>query len=243
MLFPAESIEPVLRAWIDFTDTAPADLTTSVAIMRFPPIEQIPEPVRGKTLIALRVAYPVPADEAEHAIAPLRAAGTPFLDGVRVLPVAEIATIHNDPVDPGKGWSSGGLLSSVDQALASALLSVVGADQQVPLIAVELRHIGSATRADVVGGSAVGGRGADFTFSIIGSLMQPGIEPAVEQAANAVLAAIVDWISPETTINFASGAHDPAHFASAWPADTFARLASVRATYDPHRVFPFGPAE
>jgi len=243
MLFEAEHIENVLRTWVDFTATAPDGLTTSVAIMRFPPLDVVPAPLRGKTLLALRVAYPVSAEVGERAIAPLRAAAPAMMDNVGVLPVAAIATIHNDPTDPGKAWTSGGMLSSVDQDLATAVLGVVGAGKQVPLVAFELRHIGAATGTDVAGGSAVGGRGNDFTFMLIASLMQPGIEGAVEAAAADVLDAIAPWVSPETTINFAGPAHDVAQFATSWPADTFARLASVRSTYDPDRVFVFGPAE
>jgi hypothetical protein len=242
LLFPAPAIEPVLRAWVDFTQTAPDDVTTSVAIMRFPPIEEVPEPLRGQTLIALRFAYPGSVDDGQAILAPLRAVAPPIVDAVGPLDPRDIATIHNDPTEPGKASSTGALLDRIDQDFATALLGVAGADRSIPLVAIELRHIGGATHTDVPEGSAVGGRKANYTITAIGSLMQPGVEPAVEAATQAITAAVTPWISAETNINFAGLPHDEAHFASAWVPDTFARLAVVREKYDPNGIFPYGPA-
>jgi len=243
IMFPTPSIEPAFRAWVDFTTTAPADVTTSVAILRFPPIEQIPAPLRGQTLLALRFAYPGSAEEGERIIAPLRAAAPAMFDQVGPLDPRDIATIHNDPTEPGKSSGGGAMLASVDQNLATTLLSIVGpdADVTVPIVAVELRHVGGATRTDVGLGSAVGGRGADYTITVIGSLMQPGIEPAFEAALAAVASAVAPWLAPSTTINFTGLLREKEVFASSWAPATYERLATVRAHYDPSGVFPYLP--
>lgn len=160
--------------------------------------------------------------------------------------MSDVAQIHNDPTEPGLGWSTGALLSRIDQDFVSTLLEDVGPDRQVPLIAVELRHLAGRTRLDVPETSAVGGRGAGYAIAVIGSLQHPVLSPAdaegaVSAAAFGLLDELGPWISPETTINFAGKPRDAAHFASAWPPKTFARLAQVRTTYDPDGVFPYGP--
>jgi hypothetical protein len=240
ILFPTSAVEPVLRAWSAFTRTAPADVTTSVAVMRLPPIEQIPEPLRGQTVLALRFAYPGAASEGERILAPLRSVAPAILDTVRPMPLAEIASVHADPTEPGKSTSSGAMLASVDYRTLDALLEVVGPGRNVPLVAVELRHVGGATRTDVAGESAVGGRTADYSLVAIGSLMQPGILPAVDAATTALMAALEEWISPETTINFAGAPRTADDFARAWPAPVFERLSRIRRTVDPDRVLPYG---
>jgi len=239
ILFGENEVEPVLRAWVDYTRDADDLVTTSLAIMRFPPIEQVPELMRGKTMLALRFAYPGIAVDGERLVAPLRTAGPAVIDSVGELAPADIATIHNDPTEPGKSWTTGGMLAAVDQDFATALLDRVGAGKQVPLVGVELRHVGSATRREVDGGSAVGGRSSDYTFGIIGSLMQPGIEDAIVATATDLLQALGPWISAETTINFAAKPDLP-NYRKAWPADTFERLASVRKQVDPDGIFPYG---
>jgi FAD/FMN-containing dehydrogenase len=41
-------------------------------------------------------------------------------------------------------------------------------------------------------------------------------------------------------VNFMGKARSAAHFASAWPPATFARLAEVRKRYDPEEVLSSG---
>jgi hypothetical protein len=60
-------------------------------------------------------------------------------------------------------------------------------------------------------------------------------------AADAILTAIGPWTADETTINYAGGLTVPGSYEASWPADTFARLAEVRASYDPNKLFPYGP--
>jgi hypothetical protein len=57
LFFDAEHVEAVLTAWLKWTTTVPEALTSSTAIVRFPPLDFIPEPLRGKTLLHLRVAH------------------------------------------------------------------------------------------------------------------------------------------------------------------------------------------
>ena len=248
LLFDSNLIEPLLRAWSDFTHSAPVDVSTSVAVIRVPPIEQVPEFLRGKTVASLRFAYPGAEADGARLVAPLRAIGPALMDSIGVMPSSDIPLIHNDPTEPGLGWSTGTLLGRIDQGFISALVDVVGPDRQSPFVAVELRHLGGATRVDVPETSAVGGRGAGYAIAVIGSLQHPELNPAdaevaVRESAYALLDRLAPWVAPETTINFAGKPRDAAHFMSAWPAKTFARLAQVRAAYDPDRIFPYGPNE
>jgi FAD/FMN-containing dehydrogenase len=55
------------------------------------------------------------------------------------------------------------------------------------------------------------------------------------------MAALAPWIAAETTVNFVERFATREQFEASWPAATFARLAAVRATYDPNGVFPYGP--
>ncbi len=242
LVFPEESIEPVLRGWVDWTASAPADVTTSIAIIHFPPVEQVPEIFRGKTLAMLRFAYPGDTARGEELAAPLRALGTPMIDGVHPLALADVAQIHNDPTDPSPAYSRGALLSSVDQEFATALLQSAGPGVQSPVMVTEVRHIGSATARDVPEGSSAGGRASGYTLSLIGAPNPALFETVLPGATDAVLGSLAAWLSPETNINFA-GSPSAADFPKAWPAETFARLASVRAAVDPQGVFAYGPKE
>jgi hypothetical protein len=242
MFFDTEHIETVLRAWVAWTHSVPEQATSSVAILRFPPLEVIPEPLRGKTAVSVRYAYVGDADAAAAAFQPIRDAAPALFDMVGEMPADQISTIHNDPTDPGPFWDRGLLLDDIDDEFATALLGVVGAEQHVPLMMAEVRHIGGATERDVPGGSAVGGRSAKYTFILIGAPDPSLFETVLPGVAAGVLAAIAPWTSRENTVNFAGAFALPGSYAASWPADVLTRLTEVRASYDPSGLFPYGPA-
>ena len=47
----------MLAAWRDWTETTPDEITSVGRIFQFPPIEVIPEPLRGRNLVVVEVAY------------------------------------------------------------------------------------------------------------------------------------------------------------------------------------------
>jgi FAD binding domain-containing protein len=240
LFFDAEHIAPVLTAWADWTKTAPESVSTSMAILRLPPLEFIPEPLRGKTVLNLRYAF-VGDDlaEGERLLQPLRDLGPRLVDAVGEMQAADIAQIHNDPTDPGPGWVRGVLLDGIDDGFTKTFLDAVGPDQQVPLILVELRHLGGATHRDVLEGSAVGGRTAQYSLSFIGVPDPSLFETALPPLVDGILAQLAPWTSAENNINFAGGLELPGSYEASWPAETFARLAETRAAYDPDGVFRY----
>jgi hypothetical protein len=243
ILFAEEHIEVVLRGWADYTAVAPAAVTTSVAIVRLPPVPSLPPFLSGKTLIALRFAFPGRAEQGAELVAPLRALAPSVVDSVRPMTLIEMPSIHNDPTDPAPVTAYGRLLIGIDHNLVTALLDLAGAGREYSLVSVELRHLGAALEVDVAEGSAAGGRSGAFTLTGIGMLASPELVSAVHAGGEALLSAVGPWISPQTNINFATTAfRDPAQFAASWPPATFERLAALRAEYDPAGLFPFGPA-
>jgi hypothetical protein len=241
IFFDAPNIETVLRSWIDWSATADDQVTTSVAILRLPDFDAIPEPLRGRTLLNLRFAFPGGAAEGERLAAPLRGLAPAIIDTIGVLPTSKVGLIHNDPTEPGPGWVTGGLLSDIDQDFATELLAKIGHEQPVPLIVVELRHLGARTFIDVPEGSAVGGRASGYTLTIVG-VPDPGLFAEVLPAvAGQLTSAIAPWISPETTINFAGDGSDAEQFRLAWTPEVHDRLAAIRGSWDPRRLFAYGP--
>jgi len=233
LFFDEPQIDAAFRAYVDWTAGTDPQVTTSAAIVRFPPFDVVPEPLRGRRMLSLRFAYPGPTAEGERLAAPLRAFAPVHLDALGELPAAEIARIHNDPTEPAPSWVSGSMLAAVDQDFATAYLAAAEAS---PFIAVEIRQLGEATTRDVPEGSAVGGRAGAFTLSVVAA--DPSTFAGARAAFDSLKSAVAPWISPHTTVNFIGVPRSPTAPPSAWDADTFAKLAVVRRRYDPERVFP-----
>lgn len=236
LFFEEAHIEAALRAWIAWTVEAHARVTTSIAIVRFPPADQVPPPLRGRRLLTLRFAYPGDLAEGTRLAKPLRAAAPVYLDMLGALPIADVARIFNDPPGPLPAWVSGGMLGRIDQDFASALLRHVGAGTNSPFLAAEVRHIGEATARDVPGGSAVGGRGAPFTLGLIGT--DPAhFASALPDAEARLVGDVARWLSPEANGNFAPHPRVRRAPGSSVPEAVQAKLADLHRRYDPDGLF------
>jgi FAD/FMN-containing dehydrogenase len=240
--FDIADAEGVLDGWLTWSADLDERVTTSFAIMRFPGLEVVPPPLRGRHLVSVRFAAPVDAAEGERLAAPVRALGPVVLDGIAALPIGEVARITNDPTDPSPAWGRGFMLRGADPDFVRALLGVVGAGTDAPFVGVEVRQLGGAAARDVEGGSPVGGRENPDVVQVIG-VPDPSLFATVLPSAFAGLrTAIEPWIASTTTINWLAEEDDAAQFRSAWDPETFARLAEVRHRYDPDGILPYGPA-
>lgn len=235
-----ENIETALRAWAEWTQTAPDTVTTSVAIMRMPDFEMVPPPLRGRTLLNLRFAYPGDAAEGERLISPLRASAPVYIDAVAEIPYSAVGTIHNDPEEGSPAWVYGTALTGIDQDVLSAMLEHVGPSADSPFLMAELRHMGGAVRPADVAATATGGRDAAYLLTLI-ALNPTTFGEIAPRVAGALIAAIAASLSPVTNVNFSGNPADPIIFERSWPEQTRTRLAAARTQYDPNRVFPFGP--
>ena len=242
LFFAAEHVPAVFRAWVDWTKTVPETVTSSVAIMRLPPLPFIPEPLRGKTVLSLRYAFVGAAAEGARLLQPMRDVAAAVIDGVESLPADKIGLIHNDPTEPGPVFDRGRMLTDIDQDFATALLDAVGPDQDVPIMVAELRHVGGATHRDVPEGSAVGGRCADYGLMLLGVPDPSLFEHVLPHVTHGILESLAPWSAAENNIHYLGGADDAAAYEVCWPPHILARLAEVRATYDPDGLFPFGHA-
>ncbi|KAA1422763.1 FAD-binding oxidoreductase [Mumia zhuanghuii] len=231
------STDPYAR-WLDWTTTAPADVTTSGMIIRFPDLPFIPDPMRGKHLFALHVAFPGTADDGERLTKPLRELGDVHLDDLGPMPLGEVARITGDPTEPGPSFLRGATLSRVDRDLADAVLSLAGPGSTLPIMGLEVRHVGGASAAGAPdGSSAAGFRDFDYTVTVLGvpdpalfDDVLPGVFAQVEEAIGA-------WRSPHLSPNWMSDPYDAAQIARTWPQDVLARLEAVRSTHDPDGLF------
>jgi FAD/FMN-containing dehydrogenase len=236
VFFDTPHLETALRSWVDWTQTADPRVTTSVAMVHFPPAPFIPEPLRGRSLLQLRFAYPGTVEEGERLAAPLLDAAPVYLGELGPLKRTEMGKIHNDSTEPAAAAIAGTLLSEIDQAFVDTLLEHFGPGSGTPLIAAEIRHLGAATRQDVTGGSAAGGRSASYTLSFVGAT-PPLLYTAIPAAMDDLFATMQPWTSPEGNINFTGEIHTREHFAGLWTPETFQRLEEIRKQYDPQGLF------
>ncbi|GAA1834484.1 FAD-binding oxidoreductase [Pseudonocardia ailaonensis] len=234
VFFGADDARTVLHAWREWAPTLPEETGTSVAMLRLPPDPALPEPLRGRFVVAVRFTHLGPAEEGEALLAPMRAAAGPIMDTVGELPYAAIDAVHMDPVAPMPVWDRGCAVSALPAAAVDALLAAAGPEVQVPLAMVELRLLGGAIRREPEVPNAVAGRGAAFSVFTVGVLAGPPIE-VVAACAAAVVESVDEW-NCGALVNLL-GQAGPARVGALWGDEDRARLLAIARRLDPAGTF------
>lgn len=240
LYFAAGDAATVLHTFTEWTAQVPESVNASVALLRLPPLPALPEPLRGQFVVHLRLAVVAEPAEAEALMAPLWAAATPVINAIGPLPYAALGSIHADPVQPMPVVEGGIALRALDAEAVDALLAVAGPAAEVPLAAVELRHLGGALGRQPTVPNAVGGRGAGYSLHVVGAPVPELLQTVIPQVIRGVFAAVEPWRADDQLVNFFGGVNDRGRLRHCWPAEVADRLDGIRAAYDPHGRFPYG---
>ena len=242
VFFAADDAAAVLHAYRRWAPTLPEEVTTSVAVLRLPPLPDLPEPLRGQTTVHLRfTSTGLPPEDAERLLAPMRGAGRVLLGSAGPMLPTELDSVHMDPVDPMPAWDKGMLLADLPEEAVDALLAAAGPQLQVPLVSVELRQLGGALARQPKVPNAVSGRDAAWSLMVIAPMV-PELAGVVPLVGRSVLAALAPWAAPGCLVNFLGDVAGPADVVAAYSPATAERLLEVKRRVDPAGIFSHGHA-
>ena len=232
LFFPIQRSAQVLHAWREWTATVPDEVTSIGVIMRFPPLPEVPEALRGRAFAMVEAAYLGDARTGAELIQPLRELG-PELDTFATIPAPALAQLHMDPEQPTPNQSDGTLLADAPAAAIDALVAVAGPDADTALDLVEVRHLGGALSRPGPSGGALPKVDAKYLVSAGGFTPTPEAVDVVRAQAQAVKDAFAAWHAPYDYYNFAE---TPAEAEAVLPPASYQRLQKIKATYDPDQT-------
>ena len=180
LLFPAEVGADGVRAYRDWAASAPEEVGSMLRFLSLPPIPDVPEPLRGKKLLAITGAFIGPQSDGEQVIAPLREIGEPMMDTFGQIPVPGLTRIAMDPEPPVPGLGHHRVLSELPDEAIDAFVGVAGPGSGSPLLLAELRHLGGALARPAENGGALDKLDAEFVMLGIGMLMDPAMQDPIE---------------------------------------------------------------
>ncbi|WP_235950412.1 FAD-binding oxidoreductase [Phycicoccus flavus] len=229
LLWDRERAPEVLRAWRDWTRTVPESVTTSLRVMGFPPVPELPPFLSGRDVVVLDGALLEDDETAAGLLAPLRAL-EPEVDTVGRIPSAALLEVHMDPPAPVPFVGDHAMLHDLDDAALDAFLAQVGPGTRAGLMFAELRHLGGAFSRPI---GASGARGAlDGEYGMLAVAITPdaAAEEAGRSAAAALVRAMAPWSTGGLAPTFTEGRVEPSRFHD---DDVLARLRVVRDRLDP----------
>ena len=233
LLFPAEQASEVLQGWREWTSGMPEAMTSVGRLMNFPPIPEMPEPLRGRSFAVLEVIYCGDVSDGDELVAPLRKLGSAAMDTIQAQPPAGIAELHMDPPTPVPYTSESLLTHELPASAIDSLVKAVGPGSGSQLASVELRHGGGAlSRAPQDAGALATLPGSFITFAV-------GFVPAPEAMApnRAWLGAYKAALEPYDAGNYFNFVEYSFDITQIFPPEILDRLREVKQRYDPENLF------
>jgi hypothetical protein len=235
--FSAEDAPAVLGAYGDWATSLAGTSTTSIAMLRLPPADALPDAIRGRHVVHVRFAAMEWSAAARAEIDHIRSVAQPVLDTVGNLPYAQLGSIHSDPREPMAVANGTVSLATLDPDTVGAVLGAADLEADLPLASVEIRTLGPATHAPE--GDAVGGRATAHLLNVYGAPVPTLTDDARIAAVRSVLDAVQQWQAPVTLVNFVGRANGADALERSWTAEQHDRLDSIRGRHDPGGLFPY----
>lgn len=233
MLWDASHADAVVHAWADWTASAPESASTSLRVMHFPPMPDLPPFLSGRSVVVIDGII-LEADAAADALLePLRALA-PEMDTFARIPSAAVVEMHMDPPEPAPAFSAGAMLSGFPADAATAY--VAAATTTPGLFLAELRHVGGAAARRPENAGAIGSVEGDYLLAGIAMVPAPEFADGALAAAHGVVEAMSAWHAPALALTFIDGGVERTlGFGSAQ-----ARLRELKRLYDPENMFAAG---
>ncbi|MFN8124606.1 MAG: FAD-binding protein [Thermoleophilia bacterium] len=229
LIFPWERSSEVLQAWREWTGTVPEEVTSVGRILQLPPLEMIPEPLRGRNIVVVEAAILTDEATAVELLAPLRALG-PEMDTFAVTGPLGLVRLHQDPEGPTPAMVKGDMFDTLTPEAVETFVAVCGPGSGSPLVSAEIRHVGGAAGRPHPGGGALDRLPAEYVSLGIGMPVSPELAAAIPAHLEHVHRAMRAAANGRTYLNFAE---EPVDTRTAFDVDTHERLRRLRRRMDP----------
>jgi FAD/FMN-containing dehydrogenase len=233
LLWPLEAAPAVVPAWAAWTRTVPESVTTSLRLMSFPPLPELPPFLRGRRLVVVDGAVGEDDARAAELLAPLRALA-PEMDTFGRIPAPDLLSVHMDPPGPTPAVSDHAVLGALTDDAVATLLGAVGPGSTTSLLFAELRHLGGALARPATNGGALSHLAGEYGLFAVAVAPFPEAAAVGRADAAALVAAMAPWATGSHLLNFSEQVVDTA---TAYDAPSWLRLQRVRDLVDPHGVF------
>jgi FAD/FMN-containing dehydrogenase len=238
LFYPASMAKDVFRHYRAWIANAPDELTSSVLIMNFPPIPQLPEFLRGQSFVLVRGCYCGSLVEGETMLRHWREWRTPVIDDFKTISFGQAATISNDPVNPMPSFSTGAWLRELSDPTIDALVDyAIGRDTPSPLAFAEVRHAGGAIRRVTSDASVYGNRDAEFILCLVGVAPSAADHHRIVTYTDEMKEAIRSDLTGGVYMNFIAGTESQQRIKDGLAPGGYEHLAQLKARVDPKNLF------
>ena len=239
--YPIADAARVLRGWRDAVAGAPDELSTAGFIWSLPVVDELPAPLRGVPYVGVAGMWAGDPAEGERATRALRELATPLLDMSARVEYLDFQR-SLDPFFPAgarRHWKALYLDGLSDAAIGT---TVDWSDRRPSGdTLVIIRHCGGAIARVGAEETAFGDRSAEWMLSIDSTWHDADDDTANVRYTRAFWDAALAFSDGKTYFNFPGLLEEGDAAVRASYGANHARLARIKAAYDPDNTFRLNP--
>jgi FAD/FMN-containing dehydrogenase len=235
ILWPLEQTADLMRFWRDFILTAPEEINGWFGLITVPPGPPFPEQFHLQKMCAIVWCYTGELEKAEETFKPIRAFGPPAVDFAGPIPWPALQSMFDALFPPGLQWywKADFFTDLGDQAIN--LHVKYGAQLPTMQSTMHLYPINGAVQRVGASDTAFSFRDANFAEVIVGVDPDPSNNERMIKWARDYWTALHPYSSGGGYINMMMDEGEE-NVRAAY-RDNYARLAAIKAQYDPDNLF------
>lgn len=233
LLWRPEAGPEVLRSYRDFIESAPDEVSGGILYLTGPAERFVPAHLVGKLALAVLVVYAGPEAEARKVAAAMLGLGHEG-ELIAEMPYADFQCMLDDPPGYRNYWSAEYLDALPDQAVD--LFCARANDMIVPSASQHVLFPQGGAVARGPAGYPVPWRHAPWVVHPFGLWQDPADDERTRRWAHDIRADLKPWSSGAVYLNFI-GDEGEDRVVAGFGRENTARLAKVKAQYDPENVF------
>jgi FAD/FMN-containing dehydrogenase len=234
-LWPLDRAADVMRAWRDYVDKAPDELSTACAILTAPPEPFVPDALKGQTAFGIIGMYVGDPADGVRLLRPLKDLG-PAVDLIQPMPYTLFQSMIDAAAPKGlRSYWRGEYLASLPDGAIEAFVrhGSALATAAMPLSQMIVFRIGQGVAAVAEDATAFSHRAARYLFHPITMWSAAADDDRLIAASRAFCDAMRPFATGGAYLNFT-----PEHRVREGYGDaTYERLVGVKDRYDPDNLF------
>jgi FAD/FMN-containing dehydrogenase len=234
-LWELDSAKEVMRWYREFILQAPEALNGFFAFLTVPPGPPFPEALHLKKMCGVVWNYVGPLERAEEVFEPIKAFGPPALYGVQEMPFAALQSAFDGLYPPGHQWYW--RADFVNELSDEAIEKHLEHAEKMPtmLSTMHLYPIGGAAHRIGKEGTPWSYRDANWAEVIVGVDSDPAMAQTLKDWTVGYWEALHPYSAGGAYVNMMMD--EGQERVRAAYRDNYARLAKVKAMYDPNNLF------
>ena len=235
VVYPFAQARQVLRAWRDFTQTSPDELSVWAVMRKAPPLPFLPESAHGTDVVIFPLVYSGDVAAGQRAARPVLEFGEPLASHVGPTSYAGFQTAFDPLLTPGgrNYWKSNNFSTLSDAALDVMMASA----ERLPGPECEIfvGQVGGAMARVKPDATAFVGRDANYIMNVHGRWSNPQDDEKVRSWARQAFSEVAPHATGSGYVNFLT--EDEAERVAASYGTNYPRLQALKQRYDPGNLF------